>query len=84
MRRLPAEPELSLLGLFLVCLLLSVVVAGAFVVYGDVPRPAQARMVILPAQVIAEARKPNCPAKAAAARTPCLPEWKGTKLVARR
>lgn len=88
MRRLPAEPEAPLLlGWFLACLLLSAVVAGAFVAYGDVSARSQARMVVLPpAKVTAAARRAavDCPATVTAARSPCPLDQIRTGSIAQR
>jgi hypothetical protein len=88
MRRFPAEPEPPpLLGWFLACLLLSVVVAGAFVAYGDVSVRSPARMVVLPpAKVTTAARRAavDCPAKVTTARSPCLPDQIQTGSIVQR
>jgi len=50
LRRLPDEEKPELLGWFAACLLLSAVVAAAFLFLGDISSPAKARLVALPAQ----------------------------------
>lgn len=84
MRRLPAEPEPLLLGWFLACLLLSGVVFGAFVAFGDVSNRTQARLIVL--QPAADTRKMaiDCAAKNAPVRFACLPDRIDKKLMTQK